>query len=79
MTRLSRIKNTRPGTDSPREFRCGHCRARCTRSPDGKTEYGHMNGCPDRPDEFPNGEHNVKYRDYIDAGDEEIVTDGGID
>lgn len=38
-----------------------------------------MTGCPERPDDFPTGDHNVKHRDYIDTGDEEIVTDGGRD
>ncbi len=34
------------------EFRCGTCKARCTRSPNGDLEYGHLIGCPNRPDEF---------------------------
>lgn len=34
------------------EFRCGTCKARCTRNPTDGTEYGHLIGCPERPDEF---------------------------
>lgn len=34
------------------EFRCGTCKARCTRSPNEDLEYGHLIGCPNRPEEF---------------------------
>ena len=66
-------------TDKPREFRCSNCRARCTRSPDGQTEYGHATGCPDRPSEFPRGGKYVKNADHAPAGDDPVVTDGGRD
>ena len=39
---------------TPSEFRCDHCRSRCTRGPDG-VEYGHKYRCPDRPDHLPTG------------------------
>ncbi len=34
------------------EFRCKVCKARCTRSPVDATEYGHLVGCPQRPEKF---------------------------
>ena len=35
-------------TDGPGEFYCPACGARCTASPDGTTEYGHLLDCPRR-------------------------------
>lgn len=34
------------------EFFCKTCRARCTRSPHDGIEFGHLVGCPNRPDKF---------------------------
>ena len=34
------------------EFFCDSCGARCTRDLNGELEYGHLVGCPNRPDEF---------------------------
>jgi hypothetical protein len=38
--------------EKDREFFCDTCGARCTRSINGDLEYGHLVGCPERPDEF---------------------------
>lgn len=65
-------------TDKPREFRCNLCNARCTRSPDEETEYGHLDGCPQRPDDWPTGEKHVRHSDG-EADDDAVVTDGGRD
>ncbi|GAB7011757.1 hypothetical protein JCM18549_27620 [Halolamina salina] len=43
------------GTEKDSEFRCGTCKARCTRSPSDGTEYGHLIGCPHRPDDLTIG------------------------
>ena len=64
-------------TDKPREFRCNLCNARCTRSPDGQTEYGHLDGCPDRPDDWPAGCKHVRHASG-EASDT-VATDGGIE
>lgn len=63
-------------TEKDREFRCPKCRARCTQSPtDDNTEYGHMSGCPDRPDEWPAGGKYLKNCDHVPA--QQVATDGG--
>jgi len=41
--------------ENDREFFCDTCGARCTRSINGNLEYGHLVGCPERPDEFEIG------------------------
>lgn len=41
--------------EKDREFFCDTCGARCTRSLNGDLEYGHLVGCPERPDEFNTG------------------------
>jgi hypothetical protein len=38
--------------DGPGEFWCDVCDARCTRSPEENLEFGHLVGCPERPDEI---------------------------
>lgn len=40
------------GTEKDSEFRCGACKARCTKSPVDGSEYGHLIGYPNRPDKF---------------------------
>ena len=62
-------------TEKDTEFRCEECRARCTRSPNDGTEYGHQTGCPDRPDEFPRGGKHIKHCDHAPA--QQVATDGG--
>lgn len=34
------------------EFWCDVCDARCTRSPIDGTEFGHLVGCPNRPEKL---------------------------
>ena len=41
--------------EKDREFFCDTCGARCTRSINGDLEYGHLVGCPHRPDDFKIG------------------------
>ena len=56
------------------EFRCERCRARCSRSPNDRTEYGHHTGCPDRPDNLP---RDGKYLSHCDhAPGQQVITDG---
>lgn len=38
--------------DRDNEFRCDLCKRRCTRHPVKGTEFGHLIGCPNRPDEL---------------------------
>ena len=57
-------------TDGDGEFRCEDCHARCTESPTSDLEYGHLSGCPRRPDNFPKGGGYVQHRDHIDIGQE---------
>ena len=38
--------------EKEREFFCDTCGARCTRSVNGELEYGHLVGCPERPEEL---------------------------
>jgi hypothetical protein len=66
-------------TEKDAEFRCGSCRARCTRNPIDGTEYGHYTGCPHRPDDFPAGGHYLKNCDHApgQTTDGEVVADGG--
>jgi hypothetical protein len=55
----------------PREFWCGTCGARCTRSINGGLEYGHLVGCPHRPDPFSKGTSDGARRykpDDVDGG-----------
>jgi hypothetical protein len=61
------------------EFRCPHCRARCTESPIDGTEFGHRDGCPRRPENLPSGGGGATYEDVVDDDQEELVTDGGRD
>lgn len=82
-SQLSRIKNNgKLDTEADHHFKCDHCHARCTRAEDG-TEYGHHNGCPDRPPWFKTGESSVGHRDYLDIDDtdagETVLSDGGQD
>ncbi|WP_324662428.1 hypothetical protein [Haloarcula sediminis] len=67
------------GTEKDGEFRCESCRARCSRSPNDGTEYGHHTGCPHRPDEFPAGGKYIENCDHAPAqvGDRAVATDGG--
>ena len=53
-----------------REFRCSECRARCTRSTDGTTEYGHRYGCPLRPPELPGGGGVSRDSYHCEEGDD---------
>ena len=41
--------------EKDREFFCDTCGARCTRSLNGDLEYGHLVGCPERPEAFQVG------------------------
>jgi len=41
--------------EKDREFFCDTCGARCTRSVNGDLEYGHLVGCPERPEAFQVG------------------------
>ncbi|WP_418284764.1 hypothetical protein [Halorubrum sp. DTA46] len=58
-----------------REFRCDTCGARCTRSINGNLEYGHLVGCPERPDQFTTGTADSGYKYTPD--DTDADTDGG--
>ena len=54
-----------------REFWCDTCGARCTRSINGDLEYGHLVGCPNRPDSFSKGTSDGPRRykpDDVDGG-----------
>lgn len=59
--------------EKDREFFCDTCRARCTRSINGDLEYGHLIGCPSRPEEFTkstsDGGRFYKPDDAEDAAD----------
>ncbi|MDZ5811611.1 hypothetical protein U4E84_09670 [Halorubrum sp. AD140] len=57
--------------EKDREFFCDTCGARCTRSINGDLEYGHLIGCPDRPEAFSFGtsDHVRKYSPEDDAND----------
>ena len=68
LTNLNRAGSL--STDGEHLFRCEHCNARCTRSPTKDLEYGHLTGCPRRPDDFPKGGGYVSHRDQIDIGQE---------
>jgi len=60
-------------TDGPGEFRCDTCGARCTQNSTTGTEYGHLVGCPHRPDQFErgacgNGHRYTPDQDDVDGG-----------
>ena len=57
------------------EFRCETCGARCTRSPNRDLEYGHLIGCPNRPEEF--GKSTSDGGRFYKPDDVEDATDGG--
>lgn len=61
--------------EKDREFFCDTCKARCTRSINGELEYGHLVGCPNRPDEFNIGSSEGR-RYHPDEGSDES-SDGG--
>ena len=59
--------------DGPGEFWCDICGARCTRSSTSRIEYGHLVGCPNRPDQFDhsacgNGHRYIPEDDGHDGG-----------
>ena len=60
--------------DGDAEFFCKLCSARCTRNSDTGIEYGHLIGCPNRPDEFDTGSSDGK-RYY--RPDNEADAEGG--
>jgi hypothetical protein len=67
-----------PSKDS--EFRCPRCRARCTESPTKDLEYGHAQGCPDRPDElrrYVDGSPYDPSKDKLAPDPDEVAADGG--
>ncbi|MFC7028776.1 hypothetical protein ACFQJ5_16760 [Halomicroarcula sp. GCM10025324] len=68
LTNLNRAGDL--STDGDGEFRCEYCNARCTRSPTSNLEYGHLTGCPQRPDDLPKGGGYVSERDQLDVGQE---------
>lgn len=61
-------------TEKDSEFRCETCKARCTRSPVDGTEYGHLIGCPNRPDKFTKSASDGKR--YYRPDDDE--NEGGV-
>ncbi len=61
-------------TEKNSQLRCGTYKARCTGSPVDGTEYGHLIGCPNRPDEFTKSASDGKR--YYRPDDDE--NDGGV-
>ena len=61
--------------EKDREFFCDTCGARCTRSINGDLEYGHLVGCPHRPDKFTIGTADSGYKYTPDETDAD--SDGG--
>lgn len=73
LTNGGRLKTAKPSED-----RCHTCKARITRLKSDGLEVGHKYGCPERPDELPDGWGSGG--SYYDGGaddDHEASFDGG--
>ncbi|WP_435145950.1 hypothetical protein [Halobaculum sp. P14] len=70
--KLSSRNRATLGTDGDGEFRCPHCRARCTESQSSSLpgEFGHHAGCPRRPERFPDGGGHYYSEIAADGGEE---------
>lgn len=60
--------------ENDREFHCPYRRARCTKHPVNGTEFGYRDGCPQRPEQLPNG---LGCATYEHVRGDKLATDGG--